>query len=227
MSFLPFASPSCARRRAGFTLIELLVVIAIIGILASILIPTVAHVKERANKAKTKAQFSQIITAMEGFKQEYGYYPSIAKDGKLDGESFAYALMAKKNLAGEAAATNATSTILMGNVKRIAFYTPANDDVSTQTKAEGELVDAFGNTEFIVRVDTNGDGRIDDKDSRSDSNGRKVYLALWSEVKGVSDTTLKVDEYDTTLTVTPPRVSVAIYTAGKGDTAADIVASWK
>lgn len=221
MSCIYSASPS-RERRSGFTLIELLVVIAIIGILAAILIPTIAKVKETANKAKTKAQFSQIITAMESFKQEYGYYPSIAKSGKLDGTSFAYALMAKKTLAGEAAASSATSTVLMGNVKRISFYTPANNDVSTQTEADGELVDAFGNTEFIVRVDTNGDGRIDNTDSRSG-----VYLSSWTAVKSISDTSLDITEDDKTLTETPPRVGVAIYTAGKGDTASDIVASWK
>ena len=217
------ASPSRERRRSGFTLIELLVVIAIIGILAAILIPTIAHVKETANKAKTRAQFSQIITAMESFKQEYGYYPSIAKEGKIDGESFAYALMAKSDLAGTAA-TSDTNVKKFGNVKRISFYTPANNDVSTTGEAgeKGELVDAFGNTEFVVRVDTNGDGHIDSADKRDG-----VYQSSWTPVKSISDSIREVTKYDTTLTETPPRVGVAIYTAGKGDNDSDIVASWK
>ena len=211
------------RVRSGFTLIELLTVIAIIGILAAILIPTVGKVRETASKAKTKAQFSQIITAMESFKQEYGYYPSIATGGRLDGTKFAYALMAKSNLVGVAAAATADAATMMGNVKRIAFYTPANDDVSTESVAAGQLVDAFGNTDFVVRVDTNGDGRIDTSDTR---NG--VYTGSWDSVTSESSTrTLSVTEYDTTLTTTPPRVGVAIYTAGKGDDASDIVASWK
>jgi len=222
----PLSLPLRRHHRSGFTLIELLTVIAIIGILASILIPTVSKVRETANKAKTKTQLAQIITAMESFKQEYGYYPSIAKDGKLDRGRFAYALMAKKTLLGEAPSATATAADLMGNTKRISFYTPANSDVSTATNAEGGLVDAFGNTEFIVRVDTNGDGRIDSTDSRSDNSGA-VYLSSWSEVKSISGTSLSCSDYDTTLTSTPPRVGVAIYTAGKGDTASDIVASWK
>lgn len=66
-------------RLSGFTLIELLVVIAIIGSLAAIVIPTVGTVRTSANNAKTKTQFSQWASAMELFKQEYGFYPDIGQ----------------------------------------------------------------------------------------------------------------------------------------------------
>lgn len=60
-----------ARRAAAFTLIEVLVVIAIIGVLMSILLPTLAAARRNARTAVCLSQSRQIVTAMAAFAADH------------------------------------------------------------------------------------------------------------------------------------------------------------
>ena len=202
------------KKNHAFTLIELLTVIAIIAILAGILIPTVGAVRVAANKSKTKVQFSQWAVSMQLFKTEYGYYPTISTSNKVDSAKLAGALTAK-TLAG-VAITTTTDPNLCGNSKLFSFYSISSNELDDATTPKA-LVDAFGNTDIVVFVDSNGDGKIDATDSPA--------LSLQS-VTSIDGTTLTPTATQIILT-TGVRAGVIFYSAGKGASTNDIVFSWQ
>lgn len=77
--------PSTKRttERHGFTLVELLVVITIIGILASLLVPTIAMAVKKSRESAIAFDLKQLQMAMEAFKKERKtnvYPPDFSKD---------------------------------------------------------------------------------------------------------------------------------------------------
>ena len=171
------------RPRAAFSLIELLTVVAIIGILAAIIIPTASSARLSANKAKTRAQFAQWGTAIEAFRQEYGYYPTFDTTNKLNGTTAAAATGTALHrfhdtLVGTRRDGSALPALTAGaqpnppppeaqNIRRIAFVAftdadivPFNTTDATLTAKRGLIRNAFDGTDMVVLVDRNLDGFI-------------------------------------------------------------------
>ena len=195
-------------RQRAFTLIELLTVIAIIAILAAIIIPTVGGARNSAIRAKTKAQFGQWASAMELYRQEYGFYPSITANGKLDTSKFVPELTGR-SLAG----TPVSGSTSYGNRRGLNFYTLATDDLDPDGTA---LVDAFGNIEIGVRVDTNRDGVINSADTGS-----------WVSVTGLAGGSFAPTELDNAVPANGVRARVLFYSGGQGREASDLILSWQ
>jgi prepilin-type N-terminal cleavage/methylation domain-containing protein len=63
------------RRPGAFTLMELLIVISIIAILAALIFPVGAALKNKAALNKAKAEVKQVAELIEQYKLQYGYYP--------------------------------------------------------------------------------------------------------------------------------------------------------
>lgn len=80
----------------GFTLIEMLVVIAIIGILATILTPTLTRARERAKRAKCMSNLKQIGYLIAMYETDKEKYPAdineliteMEKEGAIDKRIF-------------------------------------------------------------------------------------------------------------------------------------------
>ena len=61
--------------RSAFSLIELLVVMVIIAILVGLLLPAIGSVRNNIRAGETKAEISQLETAIASFKSEFGVEP--------------------------------------------------------------------------------------------------------------------------------------------------------
>jgi general secretion pathway protein G len=76
------------RRRAGFTLIELLIVAVIMGILASLAIPILGRVRDRAAIAKAIGDIRAIQQDLDEYQLTNGSFPAnlgaIGRGGLLD-----------------------------------------------------------------------------------------------------------------------------------------------
>ena len=157
----------------GFTLIELLVVITIIGMLAAVLVPSIAGALKGAKKARAMSQIKDLDGAVKRYFAEYGKMP--APKNRTDSTTF--------NGSGDMLFTGADQArvieVLINansnqNPKQIVFLDldPASFGVKTTTEITNALAkgtpykDPWGDPnkvdgrEYGILMDLNFDGII-------------------------------------------------------------------
>ena len=227
----------------GFTLIELLAVVAVIGILASILVPTLSSARTAANKARTRTQFSQWAAAFENFRQEYGSYPQLYPQGAQH--------LVNQNASTNAQAEHLFHDTLTGhrrdpsgtwpaattrnppmpqaqNTRRTQFVSFTDNDFvlaadvtsGLNTAAQLNFIrDGFHNTSIAVIADANLDGVINGRDA----TGGYPTVTVFGATNTIRPTTVV-----TTGTTGGIHAGVIFYSAPPGaSTEADLLMSWK
>lgn len=64
------------QRQRGFTLLEIMVVIVILGVLASLVIPSLMGNKDRADRQKAVSDIVTLENALDMYKLDNGRYPT-------------------------------------------------------------------------------------------------------------------------------------------------------
>ena len=152
----------------GFTLIELLAVMAISAILLSVIIPVAQGTRRQLGRTQTKAQFQRYSLALEQYKAERGSLPALGSSPiSLNAPPGRFAqLMSGHGLDGGAITDSEAQSQNPQGIMFLQFSPSELDD-------QGCLQDAFGQTDWTLYLDSDGNGFLDGLENIRGSIGWK------------------------------------------------------
>jgi prepilin-type N-terminal cleavage/methylation domain-containing protein len=159
------------RRPGGFTLIELLTVIAIIGILAAILLPTLAQMKEKGKAGRARVEMSGLESGIGQFEAEYNQMPGSKAAAAAAAPDFTYGSGIGTPGPGYNPANAELIIILMSlnlppnddhrrNPRKIAFLNPKEVSGTAPGVSTTDRVfrDPWGSP-YVITMDMNDDNK--------------------------------------------------------------------
>lgn len=173
-----------SRGSRGFTLVEMLVVIGIIAILAGILLPVLAKVKDNAKKQLAKSEMGSLIGAISAYETEYSRPPAnkdvetMVGDPAAPSKDYTYGAYDKEGKAvpnpfGNKYTNDVVMNIILDrnqgsnkdharNPRHHTTYTAKpSDGTRPGIDDDGILRDPWGNP-YIITIDMNDDNVAED-----------------------------------------------------------------
>ena len=150
-------------QKKGFTLVELMIVITIIGVLVALLTPMVQSAQRSALKTTTKVLLTDMCTALERYRDEYGYFPSFLtarERTNLDDGSYSENMVKTLTGADPTGSQLSPSDRREFNRKARRFMEFTQDNLVHKGGNKWKIVDSFGNPNIYFCVDGDGDGFI-------------------------------------------------------------------
>jgi len=150
-----------ASGEVGFSLLELLAAMGIIVILAALLLPVMRTAQDRAKQAQTRVLFSQLSTASMNYRSDYGHYPLFGEPSGVEDTAIRFS-RAGGNLYRTLTAFDPETgeSILNGPHEELNPRGRPYFSFSEKTMEGAHVVDAFGNRDIIMIVDSDGNGQI-------------------------------------------------------------------
>lgn len=147
-------------------MIEILAVLGVVAILMAVIIPIAQGARRQYAIVETKARFQRYTLALEQFKAELGTYPAWGSSPvAINQPPGSFVQLLTGHAVDGSAMTD--SFALSQNPKKLSFIQFSSNEITT----DGQLQDAFGQTDITLYVDTDGDGFLNGIDNIRGSLG--------------------------------------------------------